>query len=116
MRRCGCGFCRRHGGVYTADPMGHLTVTAAKGALGRYRFGHRTADFLLCAHCGVLVAVAAEIDGVLRGVVNLAVMDPQPDLSSDIPVMDFEEESEEDRTNRRRRNWIGRVDIEEVAS
>jgi hypothetical protein len=116
LRRCGCGFCRRHGSVYTTDPAGHLTVKAARQALGRYRFGHRTADFLLCAHCGVLVAVTAEIDGTLRGVVNLAVMEPRPDLPSDIPVMDVEGESEDDRINRRRRNWIGHVEIKEIPS
>jgi hypothetical protein len=116
MRRCGCGFCRRHGSVYTADPEGHLTVTAARGALGCYRFGHRTADFLLCAHCGVLVVVAAEIDGALRGVVNLTITEPPPHFPSDIPVLDFEGESDEDRTDRRRRNWIGHVEIEEIPS
>lgn len=116
MRRCGCGFCRRHGCVYTTDPAGRLTVTAKAGALVRYRFGHRNADFLLCAQCGVLVAVTAGIDGALRGVVNLAVMEPPVDLPPDIPVMDFEGESEEDRINRRRRNWIGHVEIKEVPS
>jgi len=115
-RRCGCGFCRRHGSLYTTDPAGRLSIGAVAGSLRSYRFGQHTADFLLCAHCGVLVAVAAEIDGALRGVVNLAVMEPPPDLPSDIPVMDFEGESEEDRTARRRRNWIGRVEIKEVPS
>lgn len=112
-RRCGCGFCRRHGAVYTADPAGRLTVTVRAGMLNRYRFGHRTADFLLCSGCGVLMGVAAEIDGSLRGVVNLTVMEPAPAFPPDVPVMDFGGESEEDRTARRRRNWIGHVIIEE---
>ena len=115
-RRCGCGFCRRHGGLYTTDPAGRLSIEASAGSLNRYRFGQRTADFLLCAHCGVLVAVTAGIDGILRGVVNLAVMESPVDLPSDIPAMDFEGESEQDRTARRRRTWIGNVDIEEVPS
>lgn len=115
-RRCGCGFCRRHGSIYAADPAGRLEVAAPVGSLNRYRFGLCSADFLLCAHCGVLVAVVAEIGDALRGVVNLAVMEPPLALPSDIPVMDFEGESEEDRTARRRRNWVGHVEIKEVPS
>jgi hypothetical protein len=114
FRRCGCGFCRRHGGTYSTDPDGTLAVEAATGSLSHYRFGHRTADFLLCAHCGVFVAVTAEIDGRTRAVVNMAVMEPPPAFPPDIPLMDFEGESEEDRTHRRRRNWIGAVTIKEM--
>lgn len=114
FRRCGCGFCRRHGGTYSTDPDGSLVVEAGAGGLSRYRFGHGTAQFLLCPHCGVFVAVVAEIDGRLRAVVNMAVMEPPLHFSSDIPVMDFDGESDEDRTNRRRRNWIGAVTIKEM--
>jgi hypothetical protein len=115
-RRRGCGFCRRHGSLYTSDPAGRLTIEAAAGSLIRYRFGQRTADFLLCAHCGVLVAVTAEIDGAMRGGVNLAVMDPPLPSSAEVPVMDFSAETEVERTARRRRNWIGHVEIREVSS
>jgi hypothetical protein len=110
-RRCGCGFCRRHGSLYTTDPAGWLRIEAAAGAMNRYRFGQRRADFLLCGHCGTLVAVTAEIDGTLRGVVNLAVMDPPMAPSAEVPVLNFDAETEDERTARRRRNWIGRVTI-----
>lgn len=115
-RRCGCGFCRRHGSLYTSDPAGRLRIEAVGGALSRYRFGQRTADFLLCAHCGVLVAVTAEIDGALRGGVNLAVMEPPVPAAADAPVMNFDAETESERTARRRRNWIGHVEIREAQS
>jgi hypothetical protein len=113
FRRCGCGFCRRHGGTYSTDPQGSLWVEAEAGSLTRYRFGHGTAEFLLCARCGVFMAVVAEIDGRPRAVVNMAVMEPPPDFPPDIPLMDFEGESDEDRTNRRRRTWIGAVTVKE---
>lgn len=115
-RQCGCGFCRRHGAIYATDPHGHLAVAAGAGALGRYRFGHGTADFLLCKTCGVLVGVAAEIDGALRGVVNLAVMDPPLSSSSPVPVVDLDGEDVLTRIERRRRHWIGHVEIKEVSS
>ena len=111
-RRCGCDFCRRHGGFYTSDPQGRLVVEVTEpGALRRYRFGQKTADFLICAHCGVFMAVTAEIDGHLHAVVNLAVIDPPLAPPADIPIMDFEGETVENRTARRKRNWIGCVHI-----
>ena len=55
VRADGCGFCRRHGAKSVTDPEGWLEFRAAPGSLRRYQFGHRTADFLICAECGVYI-------------------------------------------------------------
>lgn len=59
-RACDCDFCTRHGAAWVSDPHGSLHVHARDGALRRYRQGSQQAQFLLCGHCGVLVAVVAE--------------------------------------------------------
>ena len=57
VRACACSFCRAHGASTVSDPHGTLTVRIEDpGAARRYRFGLKTADFLLCAGCGVYVA------------------------------------------------------------
>jgi hypothetical protein len=63
VRRCQCGFCLRHGARTVTDAAGSLEIDLNRpGDLRRYRFGLRTADYLLCAGCGVYVA-AIMIDG-----------------------------------------------------
>jgi hypothetical protein len=70
-RACDCSFCQKHGAAYVSDPAGQLSViTQRADALRRYRQGSRTAEFLLCNHCGVLVAVVFDQEGRLYGAVN----------------------------------------------
>ncbi|WP_406850255.1 GFA family protein, partial [Chromobacterium phragmitis] len=71
-RRCGCGFCRKHGGVWTASPAGRLEVTLRDPQrVSHYRFGTRTADFHICSDCGAAPLVTSEIGGRLRAVVSV---------------------------------------------
>jgi len=57
-RACDCRFCRKHAAAYVSDPKGSLRIKVRETELlGRYRQGSGTADFLLCARCGVLVGV-----------------------------------------------------------
>lgn len=56
VRLCQCDFCRRVGAANVSDPEGEVVIDAASEDVVRYRFGLRTADFLLCRHCGVYVA------------------------------------------------------------
>src|ERR1051326_1636781 len=55
-RACQCSFCVRHGARCVSDPNGRITLIVHghdREQLVRYRFGLRTADFLLCRTCGV---------------------------------------------------------------
>src|SRR5437868_9753855 len=57
IRACQCSFCRRHAARTTSDPAGRVSFRLRDtGSLLRYRFGLRTADFLVCHHCGVYMA------------------------------------------------------------
>ena len=71
-RACDCSFCQAHGAAWVSDPEGELVVTASDAdALGRYRQGSGSAEFLFCRHCGVLVAVVFATDEGQRGAVNV---------------------------------------------
>ena len=55
LRRDGCGFCSSRGVKSASDPDGRLTLRSEQRLI-RYRFGHQTADFLMCPTCGTYVA------------------------------------------------------------
>ena len=49
VRACQCRFCRTHDALSTSDPAGTIAFAATEAdQLQRYRFGLKTADFLLC--------------------------------------------------------------------
>ena len=70
-RSCDCSFCRKHGAAYISDPAGSLSVSYSEpDALREYLQGSNTARFLLCRHCGVVVAVVFKHDSGIYGAVN----------------------------------------------
>ena len=70
LRQDGCGFCSSRGVKSASDPEGRLQLTASK-RLTRYRFGHKTADFLICPACGTYVATHMESPRGAIGVINV---------------------------------------------
>ena len=106
VRDCGCGFCQRHGARYACDPSGSLDVTVAdQDRLIRYRFGHRVADFLVCAVCGVFVCAVTAHDGTTRAVLNINVLDTPDAFPAEATAMDYDGEGEDDRTSRWAARW-----------
>ena len=69
LRSCSCAFCRSHGTRTVSDRDGAAEITASDWSLvERYRFGSRTADYLLCRRCGVYVGAVCETGaGPARG-------------------------------------------------
>jgi len=112
-RACGCGFCVKHGGVWTSHPASALRVAIAEPALvPGYRFGTRTADFHVCGRCGAVPFVSCEIDGARYAVVNVNVFEGVAPDALRRAAADFDGEALDDRLARRRRNWIADVRIE----
>lgn len=72
----------------------------------RYRFGSRSADFLLCGGCGVYVgAVMEEPDGAWA-IVNARTLDDQTSVAlAPAQPMSYEGETREQRRARRRERW-----------
>lgn len=111
-RACGCSFCVKHGGVWTACPTGRLRITVRKpDRVSRYEFGTRTAQFHVCRDCGIVPVVTSLIEGRLYAVVSVNAFDEiEPSRLSRRPAS-FDGESEGDRLARRQRHWIGDVEF-----
>lgn len=106
LRACQCDFCGRRGARTISDAEGTATIRAATPeALTRYRFGLRTADYLLCAACGTYVA-ALQPDDPPIGVVNVGGLGvPEFEERQPEPV-DYGGETVEQRLARRRGYWM----------
>ena len=109
---CSCSFCQAHKGVWTSSSSAKLQVQINNPTLlTRHTFGTRTADFLICKQCEDIPVVTSEIDGRLYAVVNVHALHGIPPTLLKHFQSDFEGESVEERTNRRRQNWISNVTV-----
>ena len=110
LRSCACSFCRSHGTRTVSDRDGRVEITAADRSLvERYRFGSRTADYLLCRRCCVYIGALCETASGLRAVLNVNCLDDREHFTS-APVMhDFDGERIENRSSRRAANWMPAV-------
>ena len=106
LRACQCSFCRRHGARTVTDPKGRLRISwRLPDAAVHYRFGLRTADFLLCGRCGVYLA-AVIADGDRRfATLNVNVLDDRASFTGAAEPVAYDGETADARMERRRRNW-----------
>lgn len=106
VRACQCSFCRKHGAAYTSDPAGSVRFAHEDPAvLSRYRFGHKTADFIFCGRCGGYLGAVTEEGGQALMVLNIRALDPQPDGLPAAQPMSYEGETTGDRNTRRAGRW-----------
>lgn len=109
-RACTCSFCAKHGGVWTSNPSCALQVVVKDPSLvSKYVFGTRTAQFHICARCGIAPLVTSEIDGNLYAVVSVNAFEGVDPSLLRRALADFDLEGEESRLARRKRNWIANV-------
>lgn len=109
-RACGCSFCQKHGGVWTAHPDASLQLRVGDPALHRrYRFGSGTADFHLCGRCGGVPFVTSVIEDREFAVVNVRAFDRFDAGTLSIAAADFDGEEADVRLVRRKQRWIGQV-------
>lgn len=104
LRHDGCSFCASRGVKSASDANGALTLTSAN-ALTRYRFGHKTADFLICPVCGTYVATCMQGPRGPVGVINVVGLQI-PELKDEpFDLASLEGETEGDRIARRLSRW-----------
>lgn len=117
-RACTCTFCVKHGGVWTSCPAGRLRVNVQEQSLiSTYAFGTKTADFHVCARCGVVPVVTSRIEGCLYAVVSVNAFEGVDPALLQRASASFDGEGMGDRLARRQRNWIADVAfIEATAS
>ena len=106
LRTCQCSFCRHHGARSTSDPAGRIRFEVRDAAqLTRYRFGLRTADFLICARCGIYVGATMRDGDAQYAIINANTFDQAVRLTQQPQPMDYDGEDELARQSRRRARW-----------
>ena len=111
-RACSCSFCAKHGGVWTSYPGGSLKVTIKDPSqVSKYMFGTETAEFHICARCGIVPLVTSRIDGRLYAVVSVNAFEGVDPSLLQRASASFDGETGESRLARRKRNWIADVEF-----
>ena len=106
LRACQCSFCRHHGARSTSDPQGTVSFEVRDPAqLTRYRFGLKTADFLVCARCGIYVGATIEDGGRRWAILNANTLDDVASLKQEITKHDYDGEDAAQRLARRKARW-----------
>jgi hypothetical protein len=105
LRTDTCSFCNKHRAAYTSDAQGEMHFAVRdENSIERYRFGTKTADFLICKSCGVFVAACMTEPPL--AVINVNALDARADfLKNELGVADLDSESLEQRLARRRARW-----------
>ena len=106
VRACQCSFCRMRATRCTSDRQGSVEISVAdENALERYRFGLATADFLLCARCGVYIGALVESAGRAYATLNLNTMTTPVERIPDAVEVDYDAENASGRIERRASRW-----------
>ncbi len=106
LRACSCTFCRAHNTRTTSDPHGSVEIWAKDWSFVEpYRFGSRTAEFLICRRCGVYVGAVCETAAGIRAVINVNCLDDRAAFTRQPTPVDHEGEATVDRLARRAANW-----------
>ncbi len=104
-RACDCDFCRKHGAAWISDSAGKLHIDATHADdVKSYRQGSETARFILCAHCGVLVATLLDIENERFGAINAGCLETATTLGDSITVSPQQLTAQE-KINRWRSLW-----------
>jgi hypothetical protein len=105
VRACQCSFCRRHAALATTDPGGRLRISAEDPALvSRYLFGFETAEYLVCGRCGVYVAAVTRADP-RTGIAIVNALDDRAAFTATPVATVYDDETRDERLERRRRTW-----------
>jgi hypothetical protein len=75
----------------------------------RYHFGSRTADYLICRHCGVYVAAVCATRSGLRALVNVNCLADRMAFTGAPAAPDYDGETAAARLDRRAANWMPAV-------
>jgi hypothetical protein len=106
VRACQCAFCCKHASRAVSDPSGSALITVREeSAVSRYRFGHRTADYLICRLCGVYVAAVTNDDIDQRAVIIAHALDQAHRFNGAAVPASFDGESGAQRHYRRKARW-----------
>ncbi|HEY1934698.1 MAG TPA: hypothetical protein VGG99_22045 [Acetobacteraceae bacterium] len=110
LRSCSCSFCRAHATRTVSDPAGLFEVWANDWSLVEpYRFGSRTADYLVCCRCGVYIGAVCDTPAGTRAVVNTNSLAERAVFTQEPARPDYDGEETAARLARRAANWTPTV-------
>jgi hypothetical protein len=120
VRACQCGFCRAHDALTLSDPAGSLQFLSAQPSrVQGYRFGLRTAAFLLCRICGVYVGAQINCERGQFGLLNLRSLEPAIAGLRPAQATSDGSETTAERIRRRTARWTpiasGSLELEEMS-
>jgi hypothetical protein len=102
-----CSFCRKHDALSISDPAGLVRLTVKdESLLSRYRFGLKTADFFVCARCGVYVAALCETPAGPKTVVNIRALADCELFTANPRAVSYDAEDIARRLARRAERWM----------
>jgi hypothetical protein len=104
LRQDGCGFCSSRGVKSASDPNGRLRLVSQLPVI-RYRFGQKSADFLICPACGTYVATQMEGPHGLVGVINVVGLAIRELKDKPATLASLDGESAAERIRRRLSRW-----------
>jgi hypothetical protein len=111
-----CWFCGKHGARTISDPERHRAHRDPRPRnLIRYRFGLKTADFLVCSNCGVYVAAVLSSGGMAYATLNVNTFDSAHGLTQAARPVTYDGQTEQTRIERRRASWTPVSQIVESA-
>ena len=117
LRSCSCSFCRSHGTRTLSDRGGQVEISASDWNLvERYRFGSRTADYIVCRRCGVYIGALCETSGGLRAVVNVNCLENRAAFTQIPAAPNYDGEAIDARLDRRAANWMPAIERREFAA
>ena len=106
VRACQCSFCRAHAALSTSDPMGALEFfERSPSRLHLYRFGGKTADFLICSDCGVYIGARTKAEGKPFGIINARALKSALSQLGEPQRMEYGNETSAERMARRAKRW-----------
>src|SRR5262245_31193404 len=106
LRACQCSFCRAHGALTTSDPAGRMEFVIREPALiSYYRFGLRTAEFMVCKRCGTYLGARMESGQGAYGIINVHALSPMPAGLPGPGPMNYDGEDAAARGQRREARW-----------
>lgn len=106
VRACQCSFCRKHQARSVSDPAGAARIDVQDpDLLSRYRFGHGTADFIICKRCGVYVGAYIEADGGAWATLMINALDDHAAFTKPPQANRYDDEEPGPRLQRRQARW-----------
>jgi len=106
-RECQCDFCRKHGAIAMSDLNGKLSILVNdRNNLNIYAFELQTADFMVCAKCGVYVAAITKDKSAPRGIAIVNSFHNRSQFSNSAIPASYDNEDKAGRIDRRRKTWM----------